>query len=60
MIFETSTRISSNQALFNERSKNGGGGDSGGIIGYSYRFYEVKKSMLIEDYTVSIRDLILR
>ena len=33
MIFETSTKISSNQALFDERSKNGGSGDSGGIIG---------------------------
>jgi hypothetical protein len=32
MILETSTRISSNQALFDERSKSGGSGGSGDII----------------------------
>ena len=32
MIFEISTEVSSIQALFDERSKNGGGGDSGDTI----------------------------
>ena len=59
MIFETSTKICSNQDLFSEINKDGGDGDSGGIIGNSYGFHEVK-SMLIEDYTVGIRDLLER
>ena len=33
MIFKTSTKISSDQALFDERSKNGDGGGSGDNMG---------------------------
>jgi hypothetical protein len=34
MIVETSTKISSNQALFDKRSKNGGGGGGGDIMAF--------------------------
>ena len=44
MIFETSNQISSNQALFGERSKNGGGGDSGGIAGILIVVLDMKNS----------------